>query len=302
MTPQAISTWLALVIAGVASLIVTLWSDSKIWSIDYAVTLIALEIPAFMFYQLSQHGNIENSISSIEESIIRLNQNVNIIEGSIDKVELIGNAKVVEAEEFYSELLEAAKSAKKQLCFSSFMFYDVRLSGVPAMKKYFEAQKDFMNNNNLDIRRVVTIESISKLKWVLEKIIEPNKNIDDFTLRHVPFGLYHRNQKPSKDNFPILLNVQIIDKKKVFIVNPSRGAHYNSDDKSVYIKTINSEAIGTVFKEYYDSLWGKCDTLLEKKEIKVKILQNILDHFESEENLDDYKTCQQKIDSLRAET
>jgi len=168
----------------------------------------------------------------------------------LDRSEHIGSAiirgGIVGRKEFYRQLLYSAERARDTIDLISIQPTSPSLSGVPEFQAYFDGISKIISKKDVRVRRIVSIPTIEKYEWIIDLINEHARR-NNFNLRYVDIG------KIEELNIPFPLNVQIIDREDVFIINPAIGYHATSGEtQSIWLK--NTE-IAQLLSTYYEKYW-----------------------------------------------
>ena len=220
----------------VATVSLNLWN--KIDN-EYILYLVLTTINAFMAYQIYVNNRIENFVSNFS------------------KESLVG--ETLDTRNFYSRLMASVNNASTSIDLMSMQHISPGVSGVTEVDQYFYTISNIINNNKkIRIRRLVSIRSLDKYKWVL-KIIDDHKNARNFNIRFVDIAAIYKSD--GIQSIPHPLNVQIIDKKEAFFINPQKGFfEVSGNNDNIYIK---SENVSKVFSDYFDRYWDMSTPLVE---------------------------------------
>lgn len=169
------------------------------------------------------------------------------------------NAQIdlVGPQEFYERLLAAVRSARYQidlthlspslpLC-SEFVTYEDQVNKI--------IKHGTHNKPHIPVRRIVAIESTDKLDWVLTSL-EAGKYRTNFSL-----ALVHSSLKIlRKRYFPLPANVQVIDSKTVYHVDPVHGINL-PDEQGGQSAIVSHGGYATIMTKYYDEWFRLCHPL-----------------------------------------
>ncbi|MGD0339014.1 MAG: hypothetical protein ABSB78_09515 [Bacteroidota bacterium] len=132
---------------------------------------------------------------------------------------------------------------------------------APEMITYFsEIKKIICRHRDLNFRRVVTINSMDKLKWV-------HKLLDDF--KDCPN--YHMRWLQTHTLTTPLMAVHIVDERLTVLFKTIRP---DGIDRSILIR---SEDVTRCFQEYFEAVWNASIPLKEGGQV----FPHVLDEFES---------------------
>jgi len=190
-----------------------------------------------------------------------------------EKDDHIIEGETLDAQEFYRKLRQSVSKAKKSIDLMSMRDSKPdEMSGVVELKDYFEnIEKIIKRNNSIQIRRIVSIGSETKFDWVCETI-KKFKEKNNFSMRYMKLP----SNISDISTTPYPLNVQIIDGKEIFIINPKQGYMVITGKSKLNIR-IKSDKIGEVLTEYYDACYdNKCEVIFEGKKIYTNRLKEIM--------------------------
>lgn len=153
--------------------------------------------------------------------------------------------------EFYNFIIQRFKDLSCTLDITNFTPQPASTTGIPERSQYFQAVTDLIRNNNqIEVRRIVSITTKEKFNWVENKEIQGLKDCNNFHLGYYEFPKKHI---PS---YTIIL----LDKKEIFLGIYWEPAHRGHRDQNIWIK---NDEICKAFGDYFDVLWDNSIKLKE---------------------------------------
>lgn len=164
-------------------------------------------------------------------------------------------------DEFYTKAEKEVVLAEKSIDITH--FYPLPTTKTITEKRYFETLSNIIRMDKITVRRIASINNKENYEWVKSSISEHR---DRYNF-HVKY-----NSRVS-DEFP-LLNILIFDNKKVFV-----GVYQEVavPEKAIFI---DNETIATVFRAYYQTIWGKSSDLKIGTEIDERKLNELKKKYE----------------------
>jgi len=248
----------ALITVVLTSIVISILKFKEVINIDYNIIILGNILYIFIYIIVSLN-DIKNSLSK---------ENDSIIEG-----------EVLNAQEFYKKLRKSVSKAKSSI--DLMQMSDSKpdeMSGVEEIQDYYEKiTRIIKRNDSITIRRIVSIASETKFDWVCETI-KRFKDKKNFSLRYMRHNF-------NKNKTPYPLNVQIIDGKEVFIINPKQGYMEPTGKSNLNIR-IKSPTIGRVLSEYYDNYFYNCEKIYEVGDPDKKKLKEIMEQLGINKKID----------------
>jgi hypothetical protein len=187
--------------------------------------------------------------------------------------------EILDTDAFYKKLRNITINAKKSIDLMQMQAENPVSSHNKEESNYFESiTNQIQDNTKIKIRRLVSIQTKAKLTWVDETIAK-NINCSNLNIRYVNVkmlyskGVYVRE----KELLPYPVNIQIVDKEHLFIINPVYG-YIMSDVESTNIY-IHSKKMGAIYSSYYQHYWHNSTILVQQGEINELNLKEIRDEF-----------------------
>ncbi len=169
----------------------------------------------------------------------------------------------IDANQFYDRLMEAVKNANRSVDLTNLDDAPLQLYQIPDMKRYFELVRSLVREKRqIHFRRIVSIPSREKFDWVVRMIneVETDPNISFQLVDAAP------------PNFVPALSLQIVDWRKVLIVDPSTALIRTNSRNNLYIE--GAEA-AMCFEPYYEQLWKSGRWLKDGTRINRALLNEI---------------------------
>lgn len=174
----------------------------------------------------------------------------------------IGHTKEVEINEFYTTLKDSVLNAQKSIDLTLHQTTNP-LIGIKARKEYFKAMNAIVKTDKIRVRRIISVSTKEKLE-LLNEWISKYKNCSNFHLKYTTV---------ESDGFIRALSIQIVDSKKIFLAGLCTGEM--TESRSNVNVIIESEVLGKVFQNYYDSYWNSLTSIKEGSRINNQILDEI---------------------------
>lgn len=200
--------------------------------------------------------------------------NLAIKDGAIDLALL--RARYVSHAEFYKRLLSAVRSANSSIDLMAMQPTPPTAFGVPELKEYLNELAGKIEREVLVTRRIVSIPTLEKLEWVIE-LINTHKGCKKFALKYVDVSLL------GTVSIPYPLNVQIVDKREIFIINPAKG--YFPIDKTsegIWLEDNGQMKIAEMFSDYYDAYWSMGEEIFLGGRVNIELLRQIAKKLDSQ--------------------
>lgn len=196
--------------------------------------------------------------------------------------------EIVSPRDFYSSLVEEVKRAWRTL---DLILLPPHVPEYREFDYYNDSVRDRIVDDGLNgyvtVRRMVTVESIEKLLWVL-------KSMDGVThVAHFNIALIHESCSILKRrHYPLPPAVQIIDSSIVYVVDPVRGYHAVTEGSAESVIIRNPE-YARVMVKYYDRWWAGCDKIKNPDGVQTDLLRGLITKFRK-------TACKEKCDEAEA--
>lgn len=157
-------------------------------------------------------------------------------------------------DDFYSKLTKSRQSAKNKVLLTQLDPWPPSNYGDEGTREaYFDGDVSYFKTHpNVNVYRILSIETEEKLKWV-QSLIESTKDLPNLFLAYINIDKIE-NSVP----FPKLLSLQIIDNEEVFFLNPQYSYMPRAYKTCYYIK---NKDISEIYVSYYEKIW----TVLSEK-------------------------------------
>lgn len=224
----------------------------KVFDIIILVLIIIQEVASFLV-DLFDKYNLANNILS---STIILSFVIFCIsmywdmhkdkEQMIEKLQLIQNGINIAntqtgkgSDDFYKLALEYMDTSSSSIWLTSLNDRALTSTGSPIRQKYFQSVFQFAKKNkNVEVRRIVRIPTLEKLKWVEKQIKDAER------LKNVSIAYIETDTR--------ILNLQIFDEKRMLLWDPGRTNVSIQHDKFIFTENV---VIVEMFSEYYENIW-----------------------------------------------
>jgi chorismate mutase len=120
-----------------------------------------------------------------------------------------------------------------------------------ARKDYFNADIENikkLKEKNVSFYRILSIETEEKWDWIKE-FIEKTKELDNVFLAYIKVGDIEKSIP-----FPKLLSLQIIDKEKMFMLNP-KCSYMPDNYENNYCYYLENKGVAEIYVDYYNRVW-----------------------------------------------
>jgi len=217
-----------------------------------ALRLLNVEIASFILLALlaSISLHILNMAKKVDYSLDKISKIFNDVtilkNGSPALITGLSNQEI-----FYGILKEKVNEASERVWL---MHFDPWAPDAPEYsdcekEKYFDFSKNFaIEHPHVDVKRIIGIPNQNKLDWV-EQLVEDTREIRNLHLGYLYVG-------DIQNSFPrSVTSCQIIDKNKIFLLNPLLN-HIPPGDfkKCIYIE--NREIV-SIYEQYYERIWNE---------------------------------------------
>lgn len=154
-------------------------------------------------------------------------------------------AAICDQRNFYVHLTDALSRVQFTVDLTQLDAAPPSAYGLPEKIDYFNlSTRTVIEKPHVRFRRIVAIPNFEKLAWV-RQVLEQVKNNANFNLHYVDIATEKFFMPP--------LSIQIIDRKELCMVDPTRGfLPIAGGDKSLWIR---SDSICEIFSEYYEKFW-----------------------------------------------
>ena len=193
-----------------------------------------------------------NQIIMHEKTMARLKSLTNNIE----------NIKEVNINDFYSELKEAVINANNSIDLTIHQSTNPSI-GIKARVEYFKSIGSIIKSDKIRVRRITSVNSTEKLN-LLNEWLTKYGSCSNFHIKYT---------EVESSGFIRALSIQIVDSKKIFLAGVCTGEM--TESRSNVNVIIESEVLGRVFQNYYDSYWNSLKSIKEGKRINHELLQII---------------------------
>jgi hypothetical protein len=235
---------------------------------SYVPKLVLLGLCVFVLHEI-----IERAKSKEEHEILERIQNESI--ESIREILTKGvEAKVLDDRpEFYKVMIERVKEVKNTLDITNFTPQPPTTTGIPERLEYFDTVASVVKNRkNVEMRRIVSITTKDKCKWVEKEQLRGFEGQSNFHLGYYDFAPKHMP----------LYTIVLLDKNEIFLGVYWEPIHLGHRDKNIWIK---SKELCEAFADYYEVLWNNAIKLKEGPFMNWEEFERIRRGFEGERRL-----------------
>jgi len=211
--------------------------------VDLLLQSILIVICILAINQITMHNEIKSRLEVLKDGVT--------------------NVKKVDIDELFSSLRNAVINAKKSIDLTSIDKSDpsdaTYLEDEKARQEYFKTINSIIKSNKIKVRRITSVNSIEKLNKLKSWTID-YKDCSNFHIKYT---------EVDKNALLQVLSIQVVDSKKVFLLGKDRTLNEHI--------IIESEVLGKVFQNYYDSYWNSLKSIKTKTCVNdelIKIIQN----------------------------
>lgn len=173
----------------------------------------------------------------------------------------------------YNKFSKKTQDANSFIYLTSLQPKDPSQAPIPEVREYFSKIsnliKDQKKQQNIQIKRLVTIESQEKLDWVYNEVIN-NRNNKQLSINYIKANIEGKTSSSKP------LNLQVIDDLHLFLIN---SVHGYDDHLSQGLYLSNKKIITQVFIRYYEEYWNSSTPLLTKGKINESNLNELKQRF-----------------------
>lgn len=127
-------------------------------------------------------------------------------------------------------------------------------------KSYFASDIEYAKSHpNVTIKRILSIETKEKMKWV-RGLIEATADLPNLFLAFINIENITK-ERP----FPKMLSLQIIDRNEVFVLNPQYSYMPKSYQSCFYLR---NKDVAEIFVDYHTAIWRELESDSENSEFK----------------------------------
>lgn len=195
-------------------------------------------------------------------SIYQLTANISL-DKKIETIQSIGASREVTQEDWYKELIPEVISADTEIQITHHSPLVPTVSGSGYRKKLWGKLVAKMGNKKVLLRWIVAIENLEKFDWVIS-LIEKYKTNDSFNIHCSMVDLEYPAPPQS---------IQIIDRKKLFVIDMSKG-HYVVSEVGTGLISVDQQVIRQ-FQRYFDKYWDRGSKLKEGPIIYYNVIENL---------------------------
>lgn len=203
-----------------------------IWKIPAEISLSALLglLAALSIYQLTANISLERKIATIQST---------------------GASREVTQEDWYKELIPEVASADTEIQITHHSPLVPIVSGIGYRRKLWNKLVEKMGDQKVLFRWIVAIDTLEKFNWVISLIEKYSAN-DSFNVHYSMVDLDYPAPPQS---------IQIIDRKKLFVIDMSKG-HYVVSEVGTGLISVDQDVIRQ-FQRYFDKYWDSGGKLKE---------------------------------------
>ena len=274
-----------LVIVILSSIITIILRFSDIIEDKYLVTTMLINISLVFYYVVQALSNIYSIMNKYKENFKEITNIHKIIAQHNEIFKLTQKdyeIEILDTKEFYRKLSQSVSDAST-IKLMSMQHTAPKVLGVEEVENYFKTISSLISNKKeKSFKRIISIKTKEKFSWVIS-LIKQHKNDKNFILKYIDVNpLYKEN----KNIIPYPLNIQIINKEEVFIINPQKGFMiYDSgiENENIWIK---SKKAAKILSVYYDSYFDMCTTIFKDGKIYMEELEKIMKDLKIEQSLE----------------
>ena len=180
------------------------------------------------------HNKFQNDLTEVNKNLYRFNN------ASIEVLQTY--------DDFYSKLTKCRLSSKSELLLTQLDPWPPSTYGDEGTRKsYFDNDVSYFKTHpNVNVYRIISIETKEKLQWVRE-LIESTKDLPNLYLAFVNIKNIV-NSVP----FPKMLSLQIVDGEEAFLLNPQYSYMPRAYKPCYYIK---NGSVVQIYVDYYKKIW-----------------------------------------------
>lgn len=202
--------------------------------------------------------------SELKEINSKIEQIVPTVTNLSTEIRNINNASIeilTQHEDFYYKLTKCRLCAKTEVLLTQLDPHPPEsYEDESKRKSYFASDIEYARtHSNVNIKRILSIETEAKMKWVRD-LIEATKDLPNLFLAFVNIDNIAK-ERP----FPKMLSLQIIDKEEVFVLNPQYSYMPKSYQPCFYLK---NKDVAQIFADYHAAIWRELELDSENDEYK----------------------------------
>jgi hypothetical protein len=198
---------------------------------------------------ISFYNYCSSNTSKINEISSKILEKQTKIESAIYSISHVTIEILKTQNTFYERLKNTRLNAKEKVMLTQLDPIPPKDYGDQTRQNYFSSDIDYAKNHpDVQIRRILSIETQSKLEWVKD-LVEATKDLPNFSLAYINIKDINKDVP-----FPKMLSLQIIDEEEVFILNPQFSFMPYDYENCYYIKNVE---IAKIYCSYYNAIWNK---------------------------------------------
>lgn len=186
-------------------------------------------IISFIVFCISMYIEIHKYIDQIIQQLQFIQNGINIANTQTGKG----------SDDFYKSALEYMDFSDSSIWLTSLNDRALTSTGSSIRQEYLKSVFPFAKKHkNVEVRRIVRIPTLEKLKWVEEQIKE-TEHLDNVSIAYI------------EDDIRIL-NLQIFDEKRMLLWDPGRTIVSQQHDKFIFTE---NDSVVEMFSGYYENIW-----------------------------------------------